>query len=50
MAGHCDGGKLKAAQDALLDRIAAALDQTSPAAIKDLAEAFALLENASKSK
>ena len=50
--GNYDDGKLKVAQDAILDRMVKVLDDTTPAAsaLKELAEAFSLLENATRSR
>jgi hypothetical protein len=51
LVGNYDDGKLKIAQDAILDRMVKVLDDTTPAAsaLKELAEAFSLLENATRS-
>jgi hypothetical protein len=50
--GSYDDAKLKAAEDAILNRMVRVLDEATPAAsaLKELAEAFSLLENATRSR
>lgn len=50
--GNYDDAKLKTAEDAILDRMVKVLDEVTPAAsaVKELAEAFSLLENATRSR
>lgn len=45
-----DGEKQKAASDAILERLVATMGNTTPAGVKELAEAFNLLETATKTK
>ncbi|HET9723142.1 MAG TPA: hypothetical protein VFR44_04790 [Actinomycetota bacterium] len=50
--GNYDDAKLKAAEDAILDRMVKVLEEATPAAsaVKELAEAFSMLENATRSR